>query len=219
VKIAALPPIALAVLLLALPATAHARSSSCSPSGDVCYGAVGSGSAVRLRLTLAAEYFTRYRLCVRGPDGRRDCRRFRVRPIGNGMYGSTVRWARAFPSRGPGTYRATWDWGSGPVRPAVTFEEGPSIRVHPASVSPGEAVRVFGLAGGCPKGDAVTLMSEAFPASQEFAGVPAVSAKVRAGDRYSVRVQIPAGRAPGRYTISARCGGGNFGVTAQLEVR
>jgi hypothetical protein len=41
---------------------------------------------------------------------------------------------------------------------------------------------------------------------------------VRAGDHYSVRVRIPASK-HGRYAITARCGGGNFGVTAHLRVR
>ena len=79
-------------------------------------------------------------------------------------------------------------------------------------------VRVSGLAGGCPKGDEVTLLSRAFPDAKQFAGVPTVVATVDAHDSYSVRVRIPAGRAPARYTIGARCGGGNFGVERTLTV-
>ena len=47
----------------------------------------------------------------------------------------------------------------------------------------------------------------------------AVSAPVRGDDTYRVRTRIPAVRPPGVYTVSARCGGGNFGVTAHLTVR
>ena len=64
----------------------------------------------------------------------------------------------------------------------------------------------------------MTLISPAFPDAQEFAGVNAVSAVVDAHDGYSVRVTIPSERAPGKYTIGARCGGGNFGVTGSLMV-
>jgi hypothetical protein len=52
----------------------------------------------------------------------------------------------------------------------------------------------------------------------DFAGQPAIHATVRSGDRYSVITRIPASRAPRRYAITARCGGGNFGVTAHLRV-
>jgi hypothetical protein len=80
-------------------------------------------------------------------------------------------------------------------------------------------VLVFGSAGGCPRGNEVTLISKAFPRTHTFAGVPAVSAHVRAGDRYRVTVTIPRARRAGRYAITARCGGGNFGVQRTLRVR
>jgi hypothetical protein len=209
--------IAIVVLALAWPAAATARSSYCSPSGDICYGAVGTGATVKLEITLAARYFTRYTLCVSGPGGA-DCKRFRVHRAAFGTYASSVRWVRHFPGRGPGLYRATWKWGGVAFKPSVTFREGPSIDVEPRSVRPGDEIRVFGLAGGCPKGDAVTLTSRAFPHTDDFAGVPAVFTPVRAGDRYSVRVRIPAGQAPGEYTIGGRCGGGNFGVEGRFTV-
>jgi hypothetical protein len=61
-------------------------------------------------------------------------------------------------------------------------------------------------------------MSEAFPRDHEFAGIPAVFAKVNRHDSYSIRVRIPGATAAGRYDIGARCGGGNFGVSGSLEV-
>ncbi len=145
--------------------------------------------------------------------------RLRLHRTANGMYDSSVSWVRHFPFRGPGRYRVTWDWGTGAVSPSIAFEAGPSIRVRPVSVRAGSKVLVYGLADGCPKGDVVTLLSRAFPHTHEFAGVPAVFAKVLAGDRYNHTVGIPAKRRAGNYSITARCGGGNFGVQARLRVR
>jgi hypothetical protein len=94
----------------------------------------------------------------------------------------------------------------------------PTINVKPKSVHAGKRVHVFGSAGGCPQGDSVTLMSRAFPNTHEFAGINAVFTPVKANGRYSVRVRIPANRTPKRYRISARCGGGNFGILRKLRV-
>lgn len=206
------------VVLLVLPAGAHAVTRHCSASGDVCYGAFGGGAAVRLRVTLAANVFHTYGLCVRAPDNSRACHRFHTWRIAHGLYQSTLHWIAHFPDKGPGTYRATWNFGAGAAHPAITFAVGPSIHASPSTVAAGHRVRVYGFAGGCPVGDQVTLISKAFPHTHDFAGLPAVFTPVRAGDRYSVRVRIPASK-HGRYPITARCGGGNFGVTAHLRVR
>ncbi|MEP6952496.1 MAG: hypothetical protein ABI950_00380 [Solirubrobacteraceae bacterium] len=200
-------------------ASAPAVTRHCSASGDVCFGAFGTGHATKLRITLAAKYFNRYTLCVRSPGGTSDCHQFGIFSIGNGLFGSTVTWAAHFPARGRGIYRATWNYGGGPVAPSIAFRVGPSIRATPSSVAAGDIVRVAGLAGGCPAGSRVTLISRAFSHAHDFAGVSAVYATVRTGDTYAVRTRIPAGRNPGTYSITARCGGGNFGVSAQLRVR
>jgi hypothetical protein len=94
----------------------------------------------------------------------------------------------------------------------------PTMHVKPKKVHAGQKVRVFGHAAGCPTGDTVTLISRAFPKKHEFAGVPAVFTRVKAGGDYSKRVRIPRSKTPKRYTISARCGGGNLGVTRKLRV-
>jgi hypothetical protein len=212
--------LAVAGVLLALPVTpAAAVKQHCSATGDVCYGAFGIGSHVRLRITLAANLFHTYKLCVRAPDGSRTCRQFHTWPIAHGLYQSTQHWAAHFPNKGPGRYRATWNAGSGAFQPAITFREGPSIHATPRSVVRGQSVRVGGLAGGCPTGNQVTLISRAFPHTHDFAGQPAVFARVRSDDTYATFVRIPANRARKRYAITARCGGGNFGVTAHLRVR
>jgi hypothetical protein len=102
--------------------------------------------------------------------------------------------------------------------PAQASAQQATMHVKPKSVHAGERVRVFGSAGGCMPGDSVTLISHAFPATHEFAGVPAVFAKVRPSGNYSRRVRIPKGKTPKRYRISARCGGGNLGVSRRVRV-
>lgn len=94
-----------------------------------------------------------------------------------------------------------------------------ALHVSPATVGAGDSTRVFGsAAGGCAAGDRVTLISRAFRATHRFAGVPAVFARTHAGGRFSKRVRIPAGRNPGRYRVTARCGGGNLGIVRHLRV-
>jgi hypothetical protein len=95
---------------------------------------------------------------------------------------------------------------------------GPSISVSPGLVHAGEVVHIYGAVPGCLAGNQVTLISKAFSAVHEFAGVPAVFAAVGTDGTYSVWTQIPASRQPGTYQITGRCGGGNLGVTASLQV-
>src|SRR3954452_21342083 len=90
----------------------------------------------------------------------------------------------------------------------------PTINASPNPVHAGQRVHLFGnVGGGCPPRDQVTLMSFAFSHAHEFAGVPAVFARVKSNGNYSKRTRIPMGRAPKKFSISARCGGGNFGIT------
>ena len=101
---------------------------------------------------------------------------------------------------------------------APVLAAGPTIAVSPARVHRGRLVRVHGVVPGCPRGDRVTLLSRAFSHRREFAGEPAVFARVTARSRYSVRTRIPSRRKPGRYRVTGRCGGGNLGVSAALTV-
>ena len=94
----------------------------------------------------------------------------------------------------------------------------PTLHNKPKRVHAGERMRVFGNADDCPAGDRVTLISHAFPKRHEFAGVPAVFATVKGNGHYSKRTRIPAGRTPKKYKITARCGGGTFGVVRTLRV-
>jgi hypothetical protein len=93
-----------------------------------------------------------------------------------------------------------------------------SISVSPKTVKRGHDVVVSGGAGSCPAGDSVTLISHAFAPTHSFAGVPAVFAKVKGGGKFRTTAHVPKTRAPGKYTISGRCGGGNLGVSAKLTV-
>jgi hypothetical protein len=93
------------------------------------------------------------------------------------------------------------------------------LAVTPASVRRGGVVLVRGVAGGCTSGDTVTILSRAFPATRSFAGVPAVFGEVGSAGRFSSFARVPRTRAPGVYTITARCGGGNLGVSGHLTVR
>jgi hypothetical protein len=100
------------------------------------------------------------------------------------------------------------------VAPAVSAT--PTIKVSPNPVQRGHQVRVYGVVTGC--GGSVTLISKAFPHTHDFAGLPAVFAPRKSDGSYSIRVRIPASRAPKTYTITGRCGGGNLGVTRKLKV-
>jgi hypothetical protein len=93
-----------------------------------------------------------------------------------------------------------------------------ALAVTPSTVRRGGTVLVHGVAGGCASGDSVTLISHAFSPARSFAGVPAVFAPVGSAGRFSTRATIPGTRAAGRYVITARCGGGNLGVSATLTV-
>ncbi len=93
-----------------------------------------------------------------------------------------------------------------------------SLVVTPSTVRRGRTVLVHGLAGDCTEGDAVTIISHAFAPTHSFAGVPAVFAQVGSAGRFSATTRIPATRGAGTYVVTARCGGGNLGVSAHLTV-
>jgi hypothetical protein len=101
----------LAALVVTLaPAAAEARHRPtlyCSPSGDLCQSTRKVDGERRLRITLAARYFRRYELCVTAPDDTRACKEFRIRKHGP-VFGSSIRWKRHFPRKGPGAYDVRW---------------------------------------------------------------------------------------------------------------
>ena len=93
-----------------------------------------------------------------------------------------------------------------------------TLRVRPAAVSPGAQVRVSGNAAGCPRGDTVMVLSRAF-AGATFAGVGMIPARVREGGAFAATGRVRRRARDGRYVVTARCGGGNLGVTAYLRVQ
>ena len=89
-----------------------------------------------------------------------------------------------------------------------------SISVHPTSIARGGTVIVSGK--GCRAGDVVYLISPPFVGNAFVAH----SVATRAGSNGSFlrRVRIRMSVRVGRYLITARCGGGNLGVSARLRV-
>ena len=95
------------------------------------------------------------------------------------------------------------------------------VKVTPGSIAPGKTLTVSGSVGtGCQTGhknDAATVISKAFKGATKtsFAGVPSVSASLANSKNgsFSVKVKLAKNVKTGKYTVSGRCGGGNFGST------
>jgi hypothetical protein len=101
---------------------------------------------------------------------------------------------------------------------AAAEAAAPSLSVTPKTVERGHVVAIEGSADGCPVADRVTLISRAFRHTHDFAGLPAVFAIVGASGSFRTTTRIPSGKKPGRYAVTARCGGGNLGVSTRLRV-
>jgi hypothetical protein len=102
-------------------------------------------------------------------------------------------------------------------------EPAATLQVSPTSVTAGDTVVVSGSVGPAPAGSAcaasILLLSRAFVHTDEFAGVPAVMAAVKPDGTFAATTTIPRSTPAGTYDVSGRCGGGNIGVSATLEVR
>ncbi|MEX0985406.1 MAG: hypothetical protein WD096_10220 [Actinomycetota bacterium] len=102
--------LSIVLTLLFFPTTSradHRPTTVCSSTGDICQSTARVDGIRKLRITLAAEFFSRYRLCITGPEGG-VCERFRMRAADGGTFASSVRWLRHFPNQGPGAYTVTW---------------------------------------------------------------------------------------------------------------
>jgi hypothetical protein len=106
---------------------------------------------------------------------------------------------------------------------AATTTPPVALGVSPRSVTAGDTVTVSGSVGPGQADSAcassIELLSRAFDDTHEFAGVPAVMAAVRPDGTFAASTSIPRSTPAGTYDISGRCGGGNVGVSATLEVR
>jgi hypothetical protein len=93
--------------------------------------------------------------------------------------------------------------------------------VRPATVAPGAVVTVSAGSSPCltPERVAqyVTLISAAFP-GHAFGGEGAVRGRIGSRGSFSVHARVRLGLRRGRYPVTARCGGGNLGVSASIRV-
>lgn len=110
--------------------------------------------------------------------------------------------------------------------PAVAAAPTPSVPIGAVtaslSVSPKTVVRghTVTVTGRCEPNTVGYVISTAFyhDASHDFAGVGAETIATNIVGEFSATPLVPTSIAPGEYVISARCGGGNIGVTAKLQV-
>jgi hypothetical protein len=102
---------------------------------------------------------------------------------------------------------------SAAAHPAKVF-----LVVTPEVVTRGHLIHLSGSAGSCRVGNTVFLISRAFPATHEFAGVPAVLTKVTSGGAFKAITRIPKHKHSGLYHITGRCGGGNLGFYGSIRV-
>jgi hypothetical protein len=90
------------------------------------------------------------------------------------------------------------------------------LNVTPSVVHRGQVVVIHGSAGTCSAGNTVFIISRAFRSTHEFAGVPAVLAKVTAEGRFQATARTFRRAHARHFVVTARCGGGNLGVSAVL---
>lgn len=100
---------------------------------------------------------------------------------------------------------------------AVPAAAATALHVTPGMTSAGGSVQVSGT---CEANSSGFAISHAFlhDAAHDFAGVGAAPFTTDAAGNFAVTAQIPASTAPGSYPVTARCGGGNLGISASLTV-
>jgi hypothetical protein len=104
-------------------------------------------------------------------------------------------------------------WFAAPVAAAPPT----SLHISPTSEAAGGSVQVSGT---CEANTSGFALSHAFlhDATHDFAGLGAAPFQTDAAGSFSVSADIPTSIAPGSYDVTARCGGGNLGITATLVV-
>ena len=97
------------------------------------------------------------------------------------------------------------------VLAGVALAAPSKMKLTPKTIHAGDVLKVSGTpGGGCEHGDTVIIYSKAFPGGgEDFAGVPAVHAKVVSDGHYAKHVRIPMSKR-GDYGVGGRCNGGNF---------
>jgi hypothetical protein len=104
---------------LVLTASAAAKESYCSPTGDYCTS-VAKLKGVRYLRIGTFSFTGRVKICVKDPTAARVCHSFRLTGPG-GMWEVKLIWKRHYPNRGPGTYRVTFFYGTR-LGPALDFK-------------------------------------------------------------------------------------------------
>jgi hypothetical protein len=104
---------------------------------------------------------------------------------------------------------------------AVSAAPALAARVHlvvkPARVPAGGRVTVTAASSPCLPVDTVTLISKAFR-GRAFGGEGAVTGAVGRRGSFAVTARIRRTLRPGRYLVTARCGGGNLPSGAVIRV-
>jgi len=90
------------------------------------------------------------------------------------------------------------------------------LSVRPHTAAPGARIRVTGNAGSCAAGSTIIAISGAFPGHAYGEGT--LTGTLRADHTFSIRGRVRRNAAPGRYEVSARCGGANLGAGTYLRV-
>ena len=90
-----------------------------------------------------------------------------------------------------------------------------ALNLSPSSVPAGGRVTVTGT---CDPDSSGYVLTDAFLGHGEFAGVPAVAFTTDAAGNFAFTVRIGNSIVPGTYSVGARCGGANIGLSRTLRV-
>ena len=92
---------------------------------------------------------------------------------------------------------------------------GSTLRATPGLVQAGQTVTFTG--SGCRAGETVILISKLFP-GHGYGAAGDITAKAAANQTFRRAFAVRTTTAAGTYTVTARCGGGNLGVVARVQV-
>ena len=88
------------------------------------------------------------------------------------------------------------------------------LAVTPGHAAPGGVIRIVGNADACT--GTVTAISAAFPGHAYGEGT--LTGTVHANHTFVIRGRLSRNAHAGRYSVGARCGGGNLGVATYVRV-
>jgi hypothetical protein len=91
------------------------------------------------------------------------------------------------------------------------------LSVTPAVTVPGALVHISGNASPCQRGSTLTAISGAFP-GHAF-GIGTLTGAVGGNGTFAFTGHLRSHLRSGRYSVTARCGGGTLGLVVYLRVR